>query len=189
VGKASVTVLVGDVPLSPLNSGDSTYCSNMIPSDMTASANSGGILTWYSDSTVLDEIGIGTTAIPSYEKGTTMYYITETINGCEGLPSSIRITIEDCGIEMFTAFTPDNDGVNDKWLLPNIDTKFPNNVVTIYNRWGQLIFQSPQGKYTSSPWDGTYEGKSLPVDSYYYVIEYNDDYTTSSKGNVSIIIK
>jgi gliding motility-associated-like protein len=38
------------------------------------------------------------------------------------------------------------------------------------------------------PWDGTYNGKALPVDSYFYMIEYNDDYTTGSKGNVSIII-
>ena len=189
IGKQSVTITVGVLPTSPLNSGDSTYCSNTNLSDMTAFASIGGTLTWYSDSTILDEIGVGTTATPSNEKGIRMYYITETLNGCEGLPSSIRITIEDCGVEIFTAFTPDNDGINDKWILPNIDTKFPKNVVSIYNRWGQLIFQSPEGKYSSNPWDGTYEGKSLPVDSYYYVIEYNDDYTASSKGNISIIIK
>ena len=182
------TVTVYGTPAAPLNSGDSTYCSTAILSDLTAISGLGGTLTWYSDSTLLNVLGEGSSLAPTSANGTNTYYITETVSGCEGLASAISISINICGIEIVTAFTPDGDLKNDKWILPDIDKSFPKNVVYIYNRWGTLIFQSEQGQYEMKPWDGTYNGKALPVDSYFYMIEYNDDYTTGSKGNVSIII-
>jgi len=184
----SSTVTVHGTPSAPLNSGDSTYCSTAILSDLTAISGLGGTLTWYSDSTLLTVLGEGSSLAPTSAIGTNTYYITETVSGCEGLASAISININICGIEIVTAFTPDGDLKNDKWILPDIDKSFPKNVVYIYNRWGTLIFQSEQGQYEMKPWDGTYNGKALPVDSYFYMIEYNDDYTTGSKGNVSIII-
>ena len=182
------TVTVYGTPAAPLNSGDSTYCSTAILSDLTAISGLGGTLTWYSDSTLLTVLGEGSSLAPTSAIGTNTYYITETVSGCEGLASAISINITICAIEIVTAFTPDGDLKNDKWILPDIDKSFPKNVVYIYNRWGTLIFQSEQGQYEMKPWDGTYNGKALPVDSYFYMIEYNDDYTTGSKGNVSIII-
>jgi gliding motility-associated-like protein len=50
-----------------------------------------------------------------------------------------------------------------------------------------MIFESQQGKYESNPWDGKFEGKDMPVGSYYFIIEYNDDNTSNSTGIVSII--
>ena len=182
------TVTVYGTPAAPLNSGDSTYCSTAILSDLTAISGLGGTLTWYSDSTLLTVLGEGSSLAPTSANGTNTYYVTETVSGCEGLASAISISITICGIEIVTAFTPDGDLKNDKWILPDIDKSFPKNVVYIYNRWGTLIFQSEQGQYEMKPWDGTHNGKALPVDSYFYMIEYNDDYTTGSKGNVSIII-
>ncbi|MEL6559789.1 MAG: Calx-beta domain-containing protein [Bacteroidota bacterium] len=66
-----------------------------------------------------------------------------------------------------TAFTPNGDGVNDTWIIDNI-TLHPNSRVTILNREGNTVFESV-GYQT--PWDGTFEGKELPVDTYYYVID------------------
>lgn len=37
------------------------------------------------------------------------------------------------------------------------------------------------------PWDGTFNGEPLPVASYYFIIEYNDNTTPKSNGIVSII--
>jgi gliding motility-associated-like protein len=135
-----------------------------------------------------DSIGTGLTLTPIMTVGTNNYYVTETVSGCES-PASLSIQIINfCDIEIPTAFTPDGDLKNDKWILPGIDKIFAKNVVYIYNRWGTLIFQSERGQYEMKPWDGTFNGKVLPVDSYFYIIEYNDDYTKGSKGNVSIII-
>jgi gliding motility-associated-like protein len=37
------------------------------------------------------------------------------------------------------------------------------------------------------PWDGTFNGQELPVASYYYIIEYNDNTTENSNGIVTLI--
>jgi gliding motility-associated-like protein len=86
-----------------------------------------------------------------------------------------------------TAFTPDGDQTNDTWILDNIDQIYPKNVVSIYNRWGNLLYRSEVGGYETKPWDGKFNDQGLPVGSYYFIIEYNDDFTSSKSGIVSII--
>ena len=58
---------------------------------------------------------------PDVILGGSTYYVTATENGCEGLPAEISITFEDCQIIIPTAFTPDDDQINDTWELGNID--------------------------------------------------------------------
>lgn len=86
-----------------------------------------------------------------------------------------------------TAFTPDNDGVNDRWVIPNIKEIYPKHLVRIYNRWGTLIYEAPEGKYSTYPWKGIYEDEALPVGSYYFIIDPNDGVTDVLKGIVSIV--
>jgi gliding motility-associated-like protein len=64
-------------------------------------------------------------------------------------------------------FTPNNDGINDYWLIDNLYL-YPSHRVQVFNRYGQLVFETAN---YSSPWDGTYKGKNLPVGTYYYIIE------------------
>lgn len=64
-------------------------------------------------------------------------------------------------------FTPNNDGINDTWRIEYLNT-YPNNRVQVFSRTGQLVFES---NGYNTPWDGTYKGKPLPVDTYYYIIE------------------
>ena len=63
--------------------------------------------------------------------------------------------------------TPNGDGLHDKWDILYLDT-YPNCRVQVFTRTGQLVFES-RG-YTTA-WNGTMNGKSLPVDTYYYIIE------------------
>ena len=63
-------------------------------------------------------------------------------------------------------FTPNGDGINDKWEIRYLDT-YPGATVEIFNRYGQLLFQS---KGYSKPWDGTFNGKPVPAGTYYYII-------------------
>lgn len=92
-------------------------------------------------------------------------------------------------IEIPTAFTPDGDLINDTWELEMIDTFFPNNQVTIYNRWGSEIFKSTVGNYESNAWDGMYNGELLPVGSYYFIIDYGSMMPSLATGTISIILK
>jgi len=64
-------------------------------------------------------------------------------------------------------FTPNGDGINETWLIQYLET-YPDNRVQVFTRTGQLVFESRGYKI---PWDGKLNGKPLPFDTYYYIIE------------------
>jgi gliding motility-associated-like protein len=86
-------------------------------------------------------------------------------------------------LEIPTAFSPNGDGINDTWEIGRIEL-YPDIVVEIYNRWGELLFRSSRGY--SEPWDGKIHGKDLPMDSYHYVINLHKGGKPIT-GNVTII--
>jgi len=63
-------------------------------------------------------------------------------------------------------FSPNGDGVHDKWVIAFLET-YPGCTVDIYNRYGQVIYHSVG---YSQPWDGTINGKPVPVGTYYYIV-------------------
>ena len=126
--------------------------------------------------------------MPTDVNGTTTYYVTETALGCEGPASMVVITIQDCEIIVPTAFTPDADNVNDVWEIVDLDQVYPDNQVTVFNRWGNMLYQSEKGAYGSNPWDGFYNNNALPVGSYYFIIDFNVKDVDPMKGIVSIIL-
>lgn len=83
-----------------------------------------------------------------------------------------------------TGFTPNNDGKNDRWMIPGL-ALYPDARVTVYNRGGQKIFDTKN--YISQPWDGTFMGQIQPSAAYVYMIELNDDKKQLLKGTVLII--
>lgn len=64
-------------------------------------------------------------------------------------------------------FSPNNDGINDFWEIQFLED-YKENHTQVFTRAGQLVFES-KGIY--KPWNGTYKGKPLPIDTYYYIIE------------------
>lgn len=70
-----------------------------------------------------------------------------------------------------TGITPNGDGSNDHWLIGGLD-QFPEASVQVYNRWGQLIYES---RGYADPWDGTYNNRKVAQADYFYVITYQDD--------------
>lgn len=177
------TVTVYAIPNAPVMSNDTTYCSAQVKVPMTAQ---GSNINWYLNSNLNPSVSTGNSYNPVFSEST-VFYATQTVNGCESPADSIVVTIQTCGITIPTAFTPNGDQIHDTWELNNLDLNFPKNVVYIYDRWGSLIFQSEEGKYNANPWNGTYKEKELPVGSYYFIIEYNDEATENDKGTVSII--
>jgi gliding motility-associated-like protein len=179
------TIVINAIPNTPTAGTDTLYCDNAVPADLFAQGV--GSFTWYSDENLSNEIGTNSSLTPSMNVGTTSYYVTETINGCEGPASMVVVSVEECEIVVPTAFTPDGDLTNDVWILDNIDQIYPENVVSIYNRWGNLIYQSKEGQYETTPWDGTFNSEKMPVGSYYFIIEYNDNFTENKTGIVTLI--
>ncbi len=112
-----------------------------------------------------------------------LYTITE--KGCEK-QSQILIR-RYAGPELYipTAFTPNNDGVNDRFKVTPIGIK-SFGYLAVYNRWGQLIFRTTN--YNDS-WDGTLKGVRLSPDTFVYVAQ-AIDYRGKSmlrKGTVTLI--
>jgi gliding motility-associated-like protein len=83
-----------------------------------------------------------------------------------------------------TVITPNFDGVNDQFVIKNLDLVHPDCEVIIFNRWGSVVFES-EG-YTV-PWNGTHDGEPLPMGTYFYKIKLNDSNNTILSGDISII--
>ncbi len=116
--------------------------------------------------------------------------ITVTVTDEYTCVSKDTIKIKSCSIDdrfknMPTAFTPNGDGKNDVWNIPEL-APFPRAVVEIYDRWGILIFRSEPG-YSNS-WDGiSMDGREMPMDSYYFVINLGDGSAEPLVGTVTLI--
>jgi gliding motility-associated-like protein len=82
-----------------------------------------------------------------------------------------------------SGFTPNGDGVNDVWEIDNADD-FPGIFIEIYNRWGQKVFLQA-GYSRATAFDGTRNGKDLPIGTYYYVIYLTDKNPLT--GTVTIV--
>ena len=80
-------------------------------------------------------------------------------------------------------FTPNGDGENDVWRIGGMQD-FPGIIVTLFDRWGRLVFKSEPGY--PNPWTGERNGKLLPMDAYFYVIDLKDG-STPIRGSVTLI--
>ena len=88
-------------------------------------------------------------------------------------------------INVAEAITPNGDGINDTWMIYNIENH-PNNYVRVFNRWQDLVFEARNYK---NDWDGRYKNKSesLPNGaSYYYQIDLDGNGTIEHDGWIYI---
>ena len=81
------------------------------------------------------------------------------------------------------AFSPNGDGINDSWLIEPLYL-FDEAVTEVYNRYGQVIYRS---RGYSTPWNGTNNGKPIPVGTYYYIIDLRVNKEPKFTGSVTIL--
>ncbi len=123
---------------------------------------------------------------PNATPATTTTY-TLTITNSQGCfaTDNVTLTVIPYCVKPMEAFTPNSDGINDRWLVTNgncvIDIK-----AQVFNRYGAKVFES--GNYKND-WDGTYKGKPLPDGTYYYIITYRllNGKLVLQKGNLTIL--
>ena len=98
---------------------------------------------------------------------TTLYTLTTSIGGCTYTDDVIVHVIR--LITPPNTFTPNGDGINDVWSIPEIND-YPGAEVIIHDRWGQIVLRSNGYR---EPWDGTNNGRPVTVGTYYYHIQLN----------------
>lgn len=95
------------------------------------------------------------------------YSIDLNVNGCSVPPKEIRVTVNDHTFYFPTAFTPNGDGLNEVFK-PATFYEGPYDI-RIYDRWGQLVFQSNDPK---EAWDGSVFGGPGDAGAYNYIVSY-----------------
>ena len=105
-------------------------------------------------------------------------------NGCSP-DTTLQISV----IQFPKFFTPNGDGKNDTWGVKGANKIFyPNSSINIFNRFGKLVAQVP---IDSQGWNGTYNGKTLPSDDYWFNIQLIPADTSKSpilkKGHFSLL--
>jgi gliding motility-associated-like protein len=86
------------------------------------------------------------------------------------------------GIFVPTAFTPNNDGNNDRWRIPFLDPLL-GATVNVYNRYGQLVYHAAG---ITVDWDGTLNGQGQSAGIYIYYISFRNG-RRDMKGTFTLI--
>ncbi|MBB6460309.1 T9SS type B sorting domain-containing protein [Flammeovirga kamogawensis] len=92
---------------------------------------------------------------------------------------------------IYSSFSPNGDNYNDYWHIKDIEF-YPNNTVTIYNRWGNVVYNDEKYDNTTVRWEGINHdngvvGKYLTAGTYFYKIDLRDG--TSIRSGFVVIAK
>jgi gliding motility-associated-like protein len=149
---------------------------------------SGGYNEWYSfgDTTINQTLNITWD-----QDGIFQFQVVRWDNGCVSNPENFVVTLELCPNEIFyipNAFTPNGDERNNTFkpmITSGVDVF--NYVFVIYNRWGQIIWESYN---PNMGWDGNYDNKPCQDGVYTWKLRFKTPKTDKINefiGNLTII--
>ena len=114
---------------------------------------------------------------------TTTYTISAGEGGCAD-SDEVTVTVRPA-IRIPNAFTPNGDGRDDTWQIEFIE-QYPDNTVSVFNRWGNRIF-SADNYSRANEWRGDINGQPAPVGTYYYVVVTKGPLGRSYSGSITIL--
>lgn len=100
--------------------------------------------------------------------GTNAFRVTDQ-NGCTAIDT---FSLEPLPVKPSEIISPNGDGIDDYWIIENIDV-YPTATVRVFDRFGKLIYEQ-QGNYENTPFDGRCNGNLLPSTDYWYEIDIDD---------------
>ncbi|MDX5428198.1 MAG: gliding motility-associated C-terminal domain-containing protein, partial [Bacteroidota bacterium] len=91
-------------------------------------------------------------------------------NKCYVLRDTVRLDFYECNCDtrIANSFSPNNDGLNDVFKPVN-NCYFEEYELIVWDRWGSEVFHSHD---IDNGWDGTLDGKPLPIDTYLYMVRW-----------------
>lgn len=149
-----------------------------------------GVAVWTPPNFLTRADRLSTIAVPPKTLDYTVTITTE--EGCK-YSDEIRIRVNEFSKELFipNAFSPDNDGNNDRFNIYGSSRVEKIRRLKIFNRWGELLYdRGPLNPSDASVgWDGKYNGIMQPVGVYIYVAEviYTGDVTERVSGDFLLV--
>lgn len=117
----------------------------------------------------------------------TYFYVKRIDGSCSSAIVPVKVyVIDKTGIYVPSAFTPNNDGKNDKLKVITFGP-VSLNYFTIYNRWGEIVFTTNN---LNTGWDGKFKGVQMDTGIFVWMVKAKDELTGSfyeQKGTVTLI--
>jgi len=177
---ASDELVVNVNPLPIVDAGDDIEIT--IAETATLNGYSDASFTWSPTIGLSNPNSLQPTADPNQ---TITYYLEGTNGICKKIDSVTVFVDASIYVLVPSAFSPNNDGLNDVVRLYTNGIEDINSFA-IYNRWGREVYK---GAGFDATWDGFFEGEEQLVGVYIYYVEAvtHDGNTIVEKGNVTLI--
>lgn len=186
-----ITVTIND-PAAPVLSGAPEFCGldNPMISDLSNKTDSPSTVVWYDAPSNGNLLPAST---PLVDKRTYYGFDLTADTRClsvENIP--VTVSLIDCDSPQYPFFIPDGfspngDGVNDTFTIPDIDFLYPDYKLEIFNRYGNGMYKGFKNK---PAWDGiNYEqsgigGGIAPNGVYFYILYFNKDNKPPQQGRL-----
>jgi gliding motility-associated-like protein len=139
-----------------------------------------GILTIRSSNIPDSRFAVGNTKV--------IYTASDGLGNSIECSFNVTVTEPSLDLEISKLITPDGDGFNDVWLITNLD-KYPDNSVTVFDRWGSVIFRSDSYNNIDRVWRGENKsGATVPTGTYFFSIEVSyGRYKVKREGFIEVV--
>lgn len=188
--RTMIVVTIDTTPAPTLNTGGEQFCGTDNPTIqyLTNNTNSPTTIVWY------DALTGGNLLSSSQllQEGATYYgFDTSTVTGCTSKNALVvTVTLTNCqetpDFFIPDGFSPNGDGVNETFRIPDIEFIYPDYKLEIYNRYGSLMFEGNRNKPN---WDGKNStsktmGDIAPNGVYFYVVYFNKNNKAPKQGRL-----
>jgi gliding motility-associated-like protein len=173
-----VNIIVFDHTVPPADAGeDQLFCQDVSTTDLDAvpatSTATGFWSVLQGNPSTIEQPGDADSGVEGLVLGDNWFIWTVDNGTCGTTADTMLVFIKDClTIRVPDAFSPNGDGTNDTFVIPNIES-YPDSRFQVFNRWGSKVLdRSPY----NSDWDGSSQfgaafGEKLPESTYYYVLD------------------
>ncbi len=177
----SIVILVGPKPTLTVSKDTTIILGHS--THLYATTGDSVKVTWSPSTGLSSTTGDTVLASPST---TTTYTVSATDGPCT-ITAEVVVIVEATFV-VPSAFTPNSGNSNSRlYVLPNLITGLTLQQFRVYNRWGQMVFETSD---ITDGWDGTFNGKPQPMGTYVYYVQYLKEgqaTSTIAKGNVTLI--
>jgi gliding motility-associated-like protein len=167
------TLIVNVSPALTANAGSNITIAGGASTQLNGTATLGADYTWTPNVPIsISNVKVLNPIVNPTQTTTYKLTVADLSGACDSKDAFVTVTVVQSCVKVRNSFTPNGDGINDKWLVYDQNFCLANTngaSVTVFNRYGSKVFES---KNYTNDWEGTFKGNPLPDGTYYAVIEF-----------------